>query len=85
MVTDPMVEYIDVYKAFDAPVLAGVNLFVEDGETMSIVGHSGTGKSVLLKTTIGLIAPDYGDVLIEGQSVKVKDGMEFDVTPTNRS
>ena len=64
-----MVEYIDVYKAFDAPVLAGVNLFVEDGETMSIVGHSGTGKSVLLKTTIGLIVPDYGDVLIEGQSV----------------
>jgi phospholipid/cholesterol/gamma-HCH transport system ATP-binding protein len=64
-----MVEYIELYKAFDAPVLAGVNLRVETGETMSVVGHSGTGKSVLLKTTIGLIVPDYGDVVIDGQSV----------------
>lgn len=64
-----MVEYINVYKAFDAPVLAGVNLVVQSGETMSIVGHSGTGKSVLLKTTIGLIVPDYGDVMIDGESV----------------
>ena len=64
-----MVEYFDVYKAFDQPVLAGVNLRVETGETMSVVGHSGTGKSVLLKTTIGLITPDYGDVVIDGTSV----------------
>jgi phospholipid/cholesterol/gamma-HCH transport system ATP-binding protein len=64
-----MLEYISVHKAFDAPVLAGVDLEVEAGETMAIVGHSGTGKSVLLKTTIGLITPDYGDVRIEGVSV----------------
>lgn len=64
-----MVEYINVYKAFDAPVLAGVNLRVESGETMSVVGHSGTGKSVLLKTTISLIVPDHGDVRIDGESV----------------
>lgn len=64
-----MVEYIQLYKAFDAPVLAGVNLRVETGETMSVVGHSGTGKSVLLKTTIGLITPDYGDVVLDGKSV----------------
>ena len=64
-----MVEYINVYKAFDAPVLAGVNLAVESGETMAIVGHSGTGKSVLLKTTIGLIVPDFGDVKLDGESV----------------
>ncbi|MBW3630611.1 MAG: ATP-binding cassette domain-containing protein [Gemmatimonadetes bacterium] len=64
-----MVEYIELHKSFDAPVLAGVNLRVETGETMSVVGHSGTGKSVLLKTTIGLISPDYGDVLIDGKSV----------------
>jgi phospholipid/cholesterol/gamma-HCH transport system ATP-binding protein len=64
-----MVEYQSVYKSFDAPVLAGVDLTVETGETMAIVGHSGTGKSVLLKTTIGLITPDFGDVLIDGQSV----------------
>lgn len=64
-----MVEYINLYKAFDAPVLAGVNLVVESGETMSVVGHSGTGKSVLLKTTIALITPDYGDVKLDGESV----------------
>lgn len=64
-----MVEYVGVYKSFDLPVLAGVNLRVAPGETMSVVGHSGTGKSVLLKTTIGLVTPDYGDVRIEGQSV----------------
>jgi phospholipid/cholesterol/gamma-HCH transport system ATP-binding protein len=64
-----MVEYENLYKAFDAPVLAGVNLRIRPGETMSVVGHSGTGKSVLLKTTIGLIIPDHGDVRIEGQSV----------------
>lgn len=65
----PMVEYRSIHKTFDLPVLAGVDLTVQPGETMAVVGHSGTGKSVLLKTTIGLITPDYGDVLIEGESV----------------
>ena len=64
-----MIEYRRVYKAFDAPVLAGVSLSVQDGERLAIVGPSGTGKSVLLKTTIGLIVPDRGDVLIDGESV----------------
>ncbi len=68
-----MLEYIQVYKSFDVPVLSGVNLRVEPGETMSIVGHSGTGKSVLLKTTIGLIIPDYGDVRIDDTSVFFSD------------
>lgn len=63
------VEYLDVFKAFDAPVLAGVQLSVARGETIAVVGHSGTGKSVLLKTTIGLITPDRGDVRIDGESV----------------
>jgi phospholipid/cholesterol/gamma-HCH transport system ATP-binding protein len=66
---DPMVEYRDVYKAFDHPVLAGVDLSIARGETISVVGHSGTGKSVLLKTTIGLIHPDRGDVVVDGDSV----------------
>jgi len=64
-----MVEYKDLHKAFDAPVLAGVELAIPEGETIAVVGHSGTGKSVLLKTTIGLITPDAGDVLIDGESV----------------
>ena len=69
VVGEPMVEYRGLYKAFDQPVLAGVDLAVGRGETISVVGHSGTGKSVLLKTTIGLIVPDRGDVLVEGESV----------------
>lgn len=66
---DVMVEFQDVYKRFDHPVLAGVDLTVGRGETISVVGHSGTGKSVLLKTTIGLILPDHGDIVVDGDSV----------------
>ena len=64
-----MIEYQDVYKSFDVPVLSGVSLTVQTGEILAIVGPSGTGKSVLLKTTIGLIIPDQGDVRIDGESV----------------
>jgi phospholipid/cholesterol/gamma-HCH transport system ATP-binding protein len=64
-----MIEYVDIHKAFDVPVLAGVDLLVETGEILAILGPSGTGKSVLLKTTIGLIVPDLGDVRINGESV----------------
>ena len=64
-----MIEYRDIHQTFDAPVLAGVSLTVPEGETLAIVGPSGTGKSVLLKTTIGLITPDQGDVLLDGESV----------------
>jgi phospholipid/cholesterol/gamma-HCH transport system ATP-binding protein len=64
-----MVEYVNLHKTFDAPVLAGVSLTVGSGETLAVLGPSGTGKSVLLKTTIGLIHPDAGDVRIDGESV----------------
>jgi phospholipid/cholesterol/gamma-HCH transport system ATP-binding protein len=64
-----LIEYRDVHKAFDVPVLSGVSLTVPEGETLALVGPSGTGKSVLLKTTIGLIVPDRGDVLVDGVSV----------------
>jgi phospholipid/cholesterol/gamma-HCH transport system ATP-binding protein len=69
MADAPIIEYVDVHKRFDAPVLDGVSLSVARGEILAVVGPSGTGKSVLLKTTIGLIAPDRGDVLVEGESV----------------
>jgi phospholipid/cholesterol/gamma-HCH transport system ATP-binding protein len=64
-----VIEYLDVHKAFDVPVLSGVSLQVPPGEILAIVGPSGTGKSVLLKTTIGLIMPDRGDVRVDGVSV----------------
>jgi len=68
-----VIEYLDIHKAFDQPVLTGVSLRVETGETISIVGPSGTGKSVLLKTTNGLLVPDWGDVRIDGVSVYHSD------------
>jgi len=69
MAAPPSIEYLDVHKAFDAPVLSGVYLSVAAGEKLAIVGPSGTGKSVLLKTTNGLLLPDRGDVRVEGESV----------------
>src|SRR5512143_1115377 len=64
-----MIEYRDIYKAFDVPVLSGVTLTVQTGQCLAIVGPSGAGKSVLLKTTNGLLRPDRGDVFIDGESV----------------
>jgi phospholipid/cholesterol/gamma-HCH transport system ATP-binding protein len=52
-----------------APVLQGVDLDVEEQETLALIGPSGTGKSVLLKHIVGLLEPDSGDVLVEGRSV----------------
>jgi phospholipid/cholesterol/gamma-HCH transport system ATP-binding protein len=62
------IQYQDVWKAFDAPVLSGINLVVEEGEMFGVFGPSGTGKSVMLKTTIGLIPLDRGDVRVDGES-----------------
>jgi phospholipid/cholesterol/gamma-HCH transport system ATP-binding protein len=64
-----VIEYRNVHKAFDVPVLSGVDLTVETGEMFALFGPSGTGKSVLLKTTIDLICPDKGDVRVDGESV----------------
>ncbi len=68
------IEFRNVFKAFDAPVLTGVTLSVERGEMFALFGPSGTGKSVLLKTTIALITPDRGDVIVGGESVYFSGG-----------
>ena len=65
----PTIAYRNVHKAFDHPVLSGVDLEVYEGEMFALFGPSGTGKSVLLKTTIDLITPDVGDVEIQGRSI----------------
>jgi phospholipid/cholesterol/gamma-HCH transport system ATP-binding protein len=65
-----MIRYQNLWKAFGRlRVLRGVDLTVEEGEMLGLFGPSGTGKSVLLKTTIGLIDLDRGDVVVEGESV----------------
>src|SRR5512140_1815234 len=63
-----MIEIIDLHKSFGRlQVLRGVNLAVEKGESMTVIGGSGSGKSVILKHIIGLLFPDRGRVIIDGQ------------------
>jgi phospholipid/cholesterol/gamma-HCH transport system ATP-binding protein len=65
-----VIEIRNLKKKFNNKVvLSGVNLDIEKGETIVIVGRSGCGKSVLLKHIIGLIRPDEGEILIEGQDI----------------
>lgn len=60
----------DLHKSFGANhVLRGVNLTVEPGESMVIIGGSGSGKSVLIKHIIGLLKPDRGSILVNGEEV----------------
>ncbi len=60
----------DLHKSFGANhVLRGVNLTVEPGESMVVIGGSGSGKSVLIKHIIGLLKPDRGSILVNGEEV----------------
>ena len=65
-----MIEMRGVKKAFGAnEVLRGVDLVIPKGESMVIIGGSGTGKSVALKCILGLIKPDAGTILLDGEDV----------------
>lgn len=65
-----MIEVRDLEKNFGPQrVLAGVNLSIQRGESVVIIGRSGGGKSVLLKHLIGLTQPDAGEVLIDGRNI----------------
>lgn len=66
----PPIQVSNLHKSFGAQrVLNGINLEVARGETVSILGRSGTGKSVLLKLIIGLQQPDAGSIRIHGREV----------------
>lgn len=66
-----MIEFSGIWKAFNGePVLRGVDLVVREGETLVLLGPSGTGKSVLLKHAIGLLTPDRGRVTVDGISIE---------------
>ena len=68
----------DVHRAFGRnQVLRGLDLEVLDGETLSVIGFSGAGKSVVLKHMVGLIQPDSGDVVVDGQNVSELDVREL--------
>jgi phospholipid/cholesterol/gamma-HCH transport system ATP-binding protein len=65
-----MIELKGIHKRFgDLVVLDGVDFEVREGETVALLGPSGTGKSVLLKHIIGLLRPDEGRVLVDGLDV----------------
>ena len=68
----------DVHRAFGRnQVLRGLDLEVLDGETLSVIGFSGAGKSVVLKHMVGLLQPDSGDVVVDGQNVSGLDVREL--------
>ncbi len=65
-----MISFQNVVKRFgDRTILKGISFEVNEGEVIFILGTSGTGKSVLLKNLVGLLRPDEGKILIDGQEV----------------
>lgn len=70
MTSPPLIELRNVKKSFGSKVvLDGVNLTIEEGQVTTIIGKSGTGKSVMLKNIIGLMEPDEGTILFKGQDI----------------
>ncbi len=75
MTLEGRIELADLHKSFGGhPVLQGVSLVVEPGQSVAILGRSGAGKSVLLKHLVGLLHPDRGAVRIDGQVVHALNG-----------
>lgn len=62
--TSYYIEFRNVYKTFDQPVLVDVNFYVTPGETLAIIGRSGVGKSVTLGHIMGFLRPDKGRVFV---------------------
>lgn len=73
-----MIKLVNVHKAFGPrKVLEGFSLDVNEGETMVIIGYSGTGKSVAIKHIVGLLDPDQGTVWVDNQEVPKLSRMEL--------
>jgi phospholipid/cholesterol/gamma-HCH transport system ATP-binding protein len=65
-----MIRFDDVHKSFGAnQVLRGINLEVARGESLVVIGGSGSGKSVLIKSVLGLVRHDRGQITLDGQDV----------------
>ena len=78
MTQQPMIQLENVAKAFGANrVLRGVNLEIARGTSMVIIGGSGTGKSVMLKTILGLVALDQGSISVDGRDASAGDRDAF--------
>lgn len=80
-----MVKIENLHKAFEGRViLDDVNLTLVDGEILTVVGMSGTGKSVLLKNIIGLITPDSGKIHLDGQEISNFSEKEYNLHVRNQ-
>jgi len=80
---DDFIVFRELHKSFGTkPVLEGVDLSIRRGETVVILGGSGSGKSVLLRHTIGLHKPDSGEVWVDGTEISAFD--EDEMMPVRR-
>jgi len=76
----PMIDVQDVWKSFAGyPVLKGVNLQIPEGNTVVILGASGSGKTVLMKHIMGLFKPDRGEVIVDGENISAMSRQELAV------
>lgn len=72
--SDVKIELRDVHKRFGSKVvLNGINLTVDKGSSLVVIGGSGTGKSVMIKCVLGIIRPDSGEILVDGENVLKMD------------
>jgi phospholipid/cholesterol/gamma-HCH transport system ATP-binding protein len=77
MMAEPLIQFNRVFKRFgDNAVLKGVELSIYQGQVTTIIGKSGIGKSVLLKHIIGLLEPDEGEILFQGQAIDAMTAAE---------
>lgn len=68
--TIPAIEFRDVYLSFDdQQILKGISFKVRRGETKIILGRSGGGKSTIIRLLLGLIKPDSGEILVDGENI----------------
>ena len=64
-----MIELKSIYKSFeDKDVLVDINACFENGKTNLIIGQSGSGKTVLMKSIVGLLTPEQGEILDDGRN-----------------
>ena len=72
--SDAKIELRNVHKRFGSKVvLDGINLTVPKGQSMVVIGGSGTGKSVMIKCVLGIIRPDRGEIFVDGKNVLKMD------------
>ena len=71
---EDVIEVLNLEKSFDHPVLSSVSLKIKRGETVRVLGQSGTGKSVLLKLIAGFLRPDHGWIFFKRKRCWDHDG-----------